>query len=153
MPILGSVCPYLAILRIMRSGASAVVTGAAVLALAGCAGTSPRGASLPAVGASASVVMDTYLRALVDGDCATARALSTSTFDVGNGELCGEVKVLSFSLSGDPATPRRDEVVYSAVLTTEGSSDGSIARGETPWFYDLERLDGNWRLVGGGSGP
>jgi len=137
----------------MRSRASAVVGGIALLALAGCAGTPTVSAPLPPAGASASVVLDAYLHALVAGDCTSAHALAAPTFKTGNGELCGDVTVSSFSVSGDPATPGRDEVVYASVLTTGGSRDGSISRGRTTWFYDLKRQDGAWKLVGGGSGP
>ena len=35
------------------------------------------------------VVLNAYLAALERGDCATAHALATSAFVVGNGELCG----------------------------------------------------------------
>jgi hypothetical protein len=111
-------------------------------------------ASLPPVGASAAVVIDAYLRALVSGDCTAAQALATSAFKPGSGELCGVVKVSSFALNRDPATPGRDEVIYASVLhVTEGSSDGTIPRGSVTWFYDLKRQDGAWKLVGGGSGP
>jgi hypothetical protein len=141
------------ILGLMRSSASAVTVAVTMLALTGCAGPSSGSASPPPAGASASVVLDTYLRALTAGDCAAAHAVAAPTFSKGNGELCGDVKVSAFSLSGDPATPGSNEVVYSSVLTTEGSSDGTIAPGETVWFYDLKRQGGEWKLVGGGSGP
>lgn len=110
--------------------------------------------SPPPAGASAAVVVDTYLHALVAGDCTTAHALATSTFKPGNGELCGQVKVSSFSLNPKPATPGSDEVIYGSVLTiTEGSSDGTVPSGAITWFYDLKRQNGSWQLVGGGSGP
>ena len=137
----------------MRSMWLGVVNGVALLAMSACAATPSGGASLPSAGASASTVLDTYLRALVASDCTTAHALATSTFAPGNGELCGDVKVSSFSVSGDPATPGPDEVTYATVLTTDGSSDGTIARGKTTWFYDLKRHNGAWKLIGGGSGP
>jgi len=130
-----------------------IAGGVSLLSLVGCAGTSSGGASLPPAGASAAVVLHAYLHALVAGDCTTAHALAASTFSIGNGELCGDVKVSAFSVSGDPATPGPHEVVYSCVLTTDGSSDGTIAPGTTTWFYDLKRESGQWKLVGGGSGP
>ena len=130
------------------------MSGVSTLALAACGGTSSSDAiSLPPAGASASVVLDTYLRALVAGDCTTAHALAASTFVVGNGELCGDVKVAACSLSGDPATPSTNEVVYATALITDGSSEGALEAGKTTWFYDLQRQDGEWKLVGGGSGP
>ena len=141
------------ILDSMRSGARAgVLGGIALLAVSGCAAPTSRG-SLPPADAPAAAVMDAYLQALVAGDCSTAHALATSTFKPGNGELCGDVVVSSFSLNPEPAAPGRDEVVYATELITEGSSDGTIQRGRTVWFYDLKRQDGVWRLVGGGSGP
>ena len=137
----------------MRLGAPAVIGSVALLALMGCAARSSGSVSIPQPGAPASVVLNTYLHALLDRDCATAHRLATSSFSIGNGELCGEVDVSAFSLTGKPATPGPNEVVFAAVLTTAGSSDGTIARGKTTWFYDLERHDGEWRLTGGGSGP
>src|SRR5918993_3333060 len=113
--------------------------GAAVLAPAGCAAGSRHGASPPPPGAAPSVVLDTYLRALVAGDCATAHATATSTFASDPTELCGEVRVSAFCVRGDPATPGPDAVIYMTTLTTNGSSDRSMARGETDWFYGLER--------------
>ena len=132
---------------------SAVVGGVAVLVLAGCGGTSSSTVSLPPAGASASVVLDTYLRALVAGDCATAHALAASTFTVGNGELCGDVNVTAFTVPHNPASPEEGTVEYASVLTTDGSSDGSVPAGRTTWFYRLEQQRGEWRLVSGGSGP
>jgi hypothetical protein len=124
-----------------------------MLALAGCGGTSPSTVALPPAGASASVVLDTYLRALVVGDCTTANALVASTFTFGNGELCGDVKVSAFSVPRGPATPGQSTVEYASVLTTEGSNDGSIPSGKTTWFYQLRQQGGDWKLVSGGSGP
>lgn len=98
-------------------------------------------------------MLDTYLRALAAGDCTTAHALATPTFSVGNGELCGEVEVSAYSVGSHPATPSSHEAVFSTVLTTDGSSDGTIEPGKTTWFYELKRHGGEWRLVGGGTGP
>ena len=129
-----------------------VVCGA-VLASTGCAAGSRGGASPQPPGASPSVVLDTYLRALVAGDCATAHAAATSTFATDPAELCGEVRVSAFSAREDPRTPGPNEAIYMTTLTTNVGSDGSIARGETDSFYGLEREGGEWRLVSGGSGP
>ena len=119
----------------------------------GCATASRESASPPPQGASPSVVLDTYLRALVAGDCATARAAVTSAFATHPAQLCGEVRVSAFSVREDPATPGPNEVIYMTTLTTHGSGDGSITRGDTEWFYGLEREGGEWRLASGGSGP
>ena len=133
--------------------AAQMVVGGAVLALTGCDAPSRDSVPPPPAGASPSVVLDRYLRALVAGDCATAHAAATSAFATDPAELCGEVKVSGFSVRRDPATPGPNEVVYMTVLTTNGSSDGTIARGEIDWFYGLKREGGEWRLVSGGSGP
>ncbi len=109
--------------------------------------------SLPPAGAPASVVLDTYLRALVAGDCTTAHALAASSFSWGHGELCGDVEVSAFSTPEGPARPGRDTAAYATELTTGGSKDGTIAAGRTTWFYQLERQGRQWRLVSGGSGP
>ena len=134
--------------RLVVTATTMAVAGALV-ALAGC-GVSRDSASAPPRGASALVVLDTYLRALKAGDCATAHAASAPTFE--HGELCGDVDVSAFSVRADTATPGPNEVVYWTILTTNGSSDGTIVRGQTDWFYRLERQGGEWR-VSGGSGP
>ena len=133
--------------------ATTMVVGIALFALTGCAAPSRDSASPPPPGAAASDVLDSYLRALVAGDCATAHAAATSTFATDPSELCGEVRVTTFSVRENPATPGPNEVVYMTTLTTNGSSDGTIARGKTDWFYGLERKGGQWRLASGGSGP
>lgn len=98
-------------------------------------------------------MLQTYLEALQNGDCTTARSLGTSTLTVGNGDLCGDVRLYSFSIPGDPATPTPDEAEFGTTLTTSGDGH-SIAPGEMIWFYDLKKQsDGSWRIVGGGSGP
>jgi hypothetical protein len=121
-----------------------------VLIVAGC--WSSR-AVLPPDSAPPAAVLDAYLKALNGGDCQTARALVTSTFTVGNGELCGAVRVSAYSVNPTPATPPDGEVIFATTLTTSG--DGvSIPAGDVTWFYDLvHQPSGAWRIVGGGSGP
>ncbi|MFW5469761.1 hypothetical protein ACOCJ4_06920 [Knoellia sp. CPCC 206435] len=131
--------------------ATTMLVGITLHALTGCAARDS--ASPPLPGAAASDVLDTYLRAFVAGDCATAHAAATPTLAADPSELCGEVKVSAFSVREDPATPSPNKVVYMTTLTTNGSSDGTIARGETVWFYGLQREGGQWRVVSGGSGP
>jgi hypothetical protein len=98
-------------------------------------------------------VLDTYLHALVKGDCAAAHASAAPTFSAHRGELCGHVVVSAFSVREDPATPGPNEVIYATVLTTNGSSDGTIERGDTDWFYRVERQGGEWRVASAGTGP
>lgn len=130
------------------SASLAVILAGAVAACGGSSFTIPPDSAAPAV------VLDAYLRALQAGDCAAGRALGTATFRPGNGELCGATKVSAFRVTGDPATPSSDEVVFATVLTTSGSSDGSVPAGDIIWFYSLDRQpNGAWRLAGGGSGP
>jgi hypothetical protein len=100
------------------------------------------------------VVLDTYLRALVAGDCSTGRTLATATFQRGNGELCGSTGVTAYRIEARPARPSADEVVFYTHLKTTGSDDGSIEPGEIGWFYSLDRQPtGAWRIAGGGTGP
>ena len=138
-----------------RLGTTAVtmVLGSALLAMTGCGGSPRESASAPPPGSPARTVLDTYLRALVKGDCATAHAAAARAFSARRGELCGHVVVSAFSVREDPATPGPDEVTYATVLTTNGSSDGTIAPGKTDWFYQLQRQGGEWRIVNGGTGP
>jgi hypothetical protein len=99
------------------------------------------------------VVLRAYLEELQAGDCVAARALATPTFRVGNGELCGALRVTAFAPLGEPATPSDQEAVFSTKLTTVGG-DQSMPDGGHIWFYDLVlQPDGAWRLAGGGSGP
>ena len=120
----------------------------AVMALAACGFS-----LLPPDGAPPGVVLAAYLRVLERGDCATSRSLTTSTFIVGNGDLCGVLDVTAFSVPDGAARPSDGEVVYSTTLTTRGG-DVSMPDGNHTWFYSLVRQpDGEWRIAGGGSGP
>jgi len=121
--------------------------------LAGCASTSSAPIALPSAGADARAVLSAYLEALKAGDCRTASELATSTFSFGNGELCGHLTVRSSTGPGQPALPGNGEAIFSTVLTVSGA-DGSMRNGDNTWFYVLkQQADGQWRLVGGGSGP
>ena len=121
--------------------------------LAGCASTSKAPIALPSSGADARTVLSVYLEALKAGDCQTAHQLATTTFTFGNGELCGHLTVHSYTEPGQPALPGNGEAIFSIELTVTGG-DGSLRQGENTWFYDLkQQTDGQWRLVGGGSGP
>ncbi len=144
---------FAAIMPPIRVRRAITVSCLCLLSLAGCSKTSSETASPPSASAAASAVLESYLQALVAGDCTAARAVAASTFRKGDGDLCGSVDVKAYSVNEAPASPGPDEVVYGTVLTTSGSSDGTIAPGKTTWFYDLKRQDGQWRLTGGGSGP
>jgi hypothetical protein len=133
----------------LRPAALAVVS---LLALSACASTSTDPIALPSKDAAPAEVLGAYLRALKTGDCKAAHALATSTFTFGNGELCGQLRVKSYTPVGDPATPG-DQAIFSTNLITEGG-DASMPDGLHTWFYTLlMQADGAWRLVGGGSGP
>jgi hypothetical protein len=109
-------------------------------------------ATPPPDSASADVVLDAYLAALVAGDCDAGRTLATSTFTKGNGDLCGAVHVSAYTPPIGPAGTA-EELVFSTTLTTSGD-DVSVPSGENIWFYALKRQpSGAWRLTGGGSGP
>lgn len=92
---------------------------------------------------------------LIAGNCNAGRQLTTGTFVVGNGELCGATQVTSYSISRQPVTPSAaTDVTFATNLITTGTTDGSIRPGTLTWFYSLKlQADGSWRITGGGSGP
>ena len=133
----------------LRPAAPAVVVS--LLVLSACASTAPDPIALPSKDAAPIEVLGAYMRALKAGDCKAAQALATTAF-ASNGELCGRVKVKSYTPVGVPAT-RGDQANFSMNLITEGG-DASMPDGLHTWFYTLAlQADGAWRLVGGGSGP
>jgi hypothetical protein len=108
--------------------------------------------ALPSKDATPAEVLDAYLRALKSGDCKTAHALTTSTF-ASNGELCGHLRVKSYTPVGKPATPG-NEAIFSTNLITEGGDASIMPDGLHTRFYSLTRqADGAWRVASGGSGP
>jgi len=121
-----------------------------VLLLGACAPA----VALPPDSASPEVVLDTYLRALVAGDCAIGHKLAVGTFSTSNGDLCGSTQVKAYGILGAPAQPTTDEEVFATTLTTTGTADGTLPAGQITWFYALDRQpNGSWRISGGGSGP
>jgi hypothetical protein len=109
--------------------------------------------SLPPDDAPPDVVLATYLQALRAGDCVTGRRLVVETFTLSNGDLCGSVRVIAYSINDEPARPSGDEVIFATTLTTAGGGE-LMPDGEHTWFYGLHRQpNGTWRLVGGGTGP
>jgi hypothetical protein len=135
-------------------GLGRVVPGVLALSLlVACSNTPVRSVPMPPSDATPARVLTTYLQALRAGDCPTARALGTSTFVPGNGELCGHLTVKANTPLGTPAERGDGEVIFSTVLTTDGGDD-SMPDGDHIWFYSLKRQPaGMWRLIAGGSGP
>lgn len=133
-------------------GRQALSVALALGLLAGCASTSNAPIALPSAGADARTVLSVYLEALKAGDCQTASKLATATFS-GNGELCGHLKVQSYTEPDQSALPGNGEAEFSTELSVTGA-DASMHNGKNTWFYILkQQTDGQWRLVSGGSGP
>jgi hypothetical protein len=123
------------------------------LAVAACSPqvTQPR-TTLPPANAQPGEVVAAYLQALVDGDCAKARALSTNG---GQAPFCDRPRVTAYSeLSrGNGAHPNPTEVVYAVELTIRGG-DVSLPDGKHTMFVQvLLQPGGVWRVNGVGSGP
>lgn len=112
-------------------------------------GSASHADSLPA-SASARTVLDAYLTALVAGDCDAASSFATSTFVVGNGELCGAADVTSAVVQSGPSLAGGG----FAVTLRYDHGDASMPPGGTIWFYNLRQdAAGRWQLNGGGSAP
>jgi hypothetical protein len=76
--------------------------------------------AVPSKDAASAEVLDAYLGALKAGECKTAHALTTSSF-ASNEELCGHVRVKSYTPVGSPATPG-DEAIFSTNLITQAAT-------------------------------
>lgn len=111
------------------------ITLAFVLLIAACTPA----VALPGDAAGPEIVLDTYLRALVAGDCDTGRKLAAGAFARGHGDLCGGAKVTAYEIDPVPARPSPNDVVFHTYLTTTGSDDGSILPGDQGWFSSLSR--------------
>jgi hypothetical protein len=133
------------------NAALSLISGMTLVALTACAPA----LALPPASASPRVVLDTYLQALAAGDCSTGSKLWTDGAASGvRGDLCGETQVSAYGITGDPAQPTADELVFSTTLTTTGTRDGSVPAGQITWFFTLRHQPtGVWRIWGGGSGP
>lgn len=102
---------------------------------------------MPAHLAPPQVVVETYLQALVAGDCETVGALSAA----GGHGLCGNQRVSRFTRPEAWTTPY-GAVVFATILTTSGG-DGSIPDGDNLWHYWLtQQPDGSWRVTNEGNG-
>ncbi|GEM_PF-1654034 len=109
----------------------------------------PHADSLPA-DAGPREVLQAYLVALKDGDCQAAHTFVTSTFTIGNGELCGGPQILGVGALSGPASGTTE----FATQLTIAHGDDSLPDRQLTWFYQLDRqADGRWRLTSGGSGP
>jgi len=138
---------YLAKKRSMRLSLGGL---ALAVMLAGCGGSS---FSAPPDSASARTVLEAYLRALQDGNCAAGRVLGTPAFR-GDGDLCGETTVSAWTVNKEFDGSQPGETEFNTTLTTTGTSDGTIAPGDETWFFSLHKQPNSaWRLDGGGSGP
>lgn len=134
---------------VMKAMRAALVVMAIVAATSGCTPSAP--VSMPPNSAPPEAVLATYLRALVAGDCSTARALSTPA--AGSRVWCDSPHVTSFSKLGEGASPSDDERVYATQIVVQGT-DMSLGDGEHTWFYRLVRQpDATWRIADHGSGP
>lgn len=110
-------------------------------------------ASSSAAGDESLAVLHHYLNALVDNDCALASTWTAESF-ANNGELCGSARVTAFDTPQGPATPADGELGYAVLLTSDGSTDGTVPPGDVLWFYTLRlQDDGRWLITGAGSGP
>ena len=104
--------------------------------------------SIPPVTASSDVVLDSYLQALVAGDCVSARAMES-------GQLAGEcdttIRKYAFAHDGGfSLSPGSAE--YTVTLTTQGRA-GQFD-GDNTWFYYLaQEANGAWQVTSCGSGP
>ena len=98
-------------------------------------------------------VLDAYLLALQEGDCASTRAYAVDRFRT-DGELCGHVTVTAHGPYNFERRPSADEAQLAEILTVSGGDPAAMPDGERYWFSTLSRQpDGAWRLSSGGSGP
>jgi hypothetical protein len=93
-------------------------------------------------------VLDSYLQALVAGDCVSARAME-------GGRLAGQcytfIRKYSFD-HGRSFSLAPDGVEYTVNLTIQGSD--VTHDGDTTWFFWLGRqASGAWLVTAGASGP
>ena len=137
----------------MRSPTGRVRLLAGVLllgaAFTGCGGAHST-VSIPPATAASDVVLDSYLQALVAGDCAAARAMETGQF---TGECDTSIRRYAFdhSRSFSPSFAP-DTVQYVVSLTVSGVGGGFD--GDHNWFYWLARQpNGAWQVTSAGSGP
>ena len=129
---------------------------AMALAVAGCGSAATR-VPLPSEPAPPRTILLAYLDALVDGDCATARALAAPGLNgYPAGIWCDRPRVIDYrapSPSDAPGGDPSSQLVYAVEINvTRG--DESLPDGWRLWFFQLEpQPDGVWRVTSSGSGP
>ena len=123
--------------------------------LAGCQAVQPQPlTTVPPANAQPGEVAASYLQALVDGDCAKARALTAPNSAAPLQPFCDHPRVTGFSeLSPEGAAPNGTERVYAVQVTIRGG-DISLPDGDHTMFLQvLLQPGGAWRVTGLGSGP
>ena len=123
---------------------SLVLVASLAGALAGCGHAS---VSMPPDSAAPDVVLETYLRAQVAGDCTTVRALTLET-----AVPCdGSIKAYAFDHSRSFSLPD-GSVQFHVTLTV--TIEFGMTAGEHGFYYYLARQpNGVWRVTSGGDGP
>lgn len=137
-------------------------TGSAVLIVGVVAGVRLTGTSnehvipagpLPGPTTSVQQTARDYLEAATSQDCETTKRLTVShTF-----AWCNDPRMTSFRVTGAaryfPASMAGvDEECVPISMTTTGSSDGSISKGQQPWELCFRHTVAGWRLYDQGMG-
>jgi hypothetical protein len=118
-------------------------------ALAGCGGAHTT-VSIPARTAASDVVLDSYLQALVAGDCAVARAMEADQLA---GECNTSIRRYSFD-HNRPFTPSFAPDTAQYVVSVTMSGGGGGLDGDYNLFYWLARqINGAWLVTSAGTGP
>ena len=136
------------------------MTGALALAvvtaflLGACQALQPQPiTSLPPANAQPGDVAASYLQALVDGDCAKARALTVATNGQPFQPFCAGPRVVAFSELSQGAVANANEHDYVVAVTIR---DGSSIQpnGNYSMFVQVVRtIDGAWLVTGLLNGP
>lgn len=138
--------------RLTRALALGVV---AAFLCAACQSLQPQPVtSVPPTNAQPGDVAASYLQALVDGDCAKARALTVATNGQPFQPFCAGPRVVRFSeLSREDAASSPNEYDYAVTVTIRGGV-GILPDGENAMLVQVVRqLDGAWRVTGLLNGP
>jgi hypothetical protein len=139
---------------------TAVIAAVAVLAVGGISGAvihqirAPRG-QIPAASSPVSAVAATYLAAAKDHDCGLTHALTAK--DGNTWAWCSNPRLLSYKHISRPYTVGKyssptPQKCVDFTMTTTGSSDGSMPKGEEPWGLCFVHTSDGWRLFDQGQG-